>query len=164
MQYVPIVTKPFGIASNIVHTHNRLPIDLEEKKHGPNSNPSKIKKMSRIFKKIKSKGKQFENVESLQHAKWKLLAVACFQHLFQTFSFRYPSHRLWMWCVKVCWIFPFSTVQFRHEKNKNEYPTQVSFIDFTSIEYYISSDKSVYRITFWQHPYSLGRVSLMFFL
>lgn len=31
MQYVPIVTKPFGIASNIVHTHNRLPIDLEEK-------------------------------------------------------------------------------------------------------------------------------------
>jgi hypothetical protein len=52
MQYVPIVTKPFGIASNIVHTHNRLPIDLEEKKHGPGiklcSNPSKIKKMSRI--------------------------------------------------------------------------------------------------------------------
>ena len=33
--YVPIVTQPFGIASNIVHTHNRLPIDFEEKNTAP---------------------------------------------------------------------------------------------------------------------------------
>ena len=37
-------------------------------------------------------------------------------------------------------------VQFRHEKNKNEYPAQVSCIDLTSIGYYISLDKSVYNV------------------